>query len=670
MKIVNVCIPLTLITSYLPQSDSKSIPDDLKQTLSAAVSISTKPISLGPKSDNVELEDADPDILEKKRQEIQKELELQLKMESRKAAAKEAALRKRKRQPSSSSSSSSSSDSESSSTSSSTSSSDERHKARKIKVKRHGSTSSSDELHAKKAAKKRMYRGEVCFENTSHARKLQGTAMKSKKRSMSPSPSKKQRASSSSTVMINSKGKKVVIKSVKISSEKHHRLREKEKEREKERELQLREREREKERERERERLRLREKERIRSRSPKIRPRSRSPKRLSRSREPYRKPSPQAQRRTSPSRSRMRSSSRPLSRRMDSRERERREKEKNDRETAREKERREALARCQERQRERERLAKEKSRRALEDEKMDRLLPRPAERAMALAAARDRSRESMERERHAHAGHSIEKEHIGSYARGYSERAESYDHVRRHDKEIRDHDREYVSSRHRDEENLRDGDLDRDVYDHRRDDRRTDYQSRNYIEEQRHRNDRENWAHEEVPPHDSFRATDRHHRAESIHLKKHTERESYTDSREWIAGPSDPAAKWESRKNTSWPQDSENWDRYKEDSWQETRPHQTAPPLQHERNVSEKPEHVVGSAPISKPIISVNRRWNSWRGRGRGTLHHTDFRRTNLHHHHEGFEERGEIYRRHINPSVQSGSDRKSNLRHHCFQFN
>lgn len=79
------------------QSDSKSLIDDFKQTLSAAVSISTKPILTKP--DSAELEDADPDILEKKRLELQKEL----KMESRRAAA---SMRKRKRAQSESSSSS------------------------------------------------------------------------------------------------------------------------------------------------------------------------------------------------------------------------------------------------------------------------------------------------------------------------------------------------------------------------------------------------------------------------------------------------------------------------------------------------------------------------------------------------------------------------------------
>lgn len=78
------------------QSDSKQYIDDFKQTLSAAVSISTKPIL--PRPETVELEDADPDLLEKKRLELQKEL----KMESRRSAA----LRKRKRPPSESSSSS------------------------------------------------------------------------------------------------------------------------------------------------------------------------------------------------------------------------------------------------------------------------------------------------------------------------------------------------------------------------------------------------------------------------------------------------------------------------------------------------------------------------------------------------------------------------------------
>lgn len=90
---------------YSKQSqESKSLSDDFKQTLSAAVSITTKPILSKP--DAAELEDADPDILEKKREEIRKELELQMKMDSRRIAS-----RKRKHAESSSSSSSSGSDS-------------------------------------------------------------------------------------------------------------------------------------------------------------------------------------------------------------------------------------------------------------------------------------------------------------------------------------------------------------------------------------------------------------------------------------------------------------------------------------------------------------------------------------------------------------------------------
>lgn len=76
---------------YSKQSESKSIADDLKQTLSAAVTITTsttKSLKASTDSNRVDLlEDADPDILEKKRKEIQKELELQMRMESRKAAA-------------------------------------------------------------------------------------------------------------------------------------------------------------------------------------------------------------------------------------------------------------------------------------------------------------------------------------------------------------------------------------------------------------------------------------------------------------------------------------------------------------------------------------------------------------------------------------------------------
>lgn len=567
----------------------KSITDDLKQTLSAAVSITTKPISSLNKPDT-ELEDADPDILEKKRQEIQKELELQMKMESRRAAALH--QRKRKRAPSDSSSSSSSSDSESSSSSSSSSSSDDRHKSRKMKAKRRDSSSSSDE-YAKKVKKRLCQSKKEALKLHKSSKKHQiVVSHKSKRRSTSPM-SKKHRSDSSSAIMMSPTGQKVIVKSLKISSsaEKHHRLREKEIERS---ELL----QKEKEREKERERLRLRE-EQMRSRSPKLQ-RSRTPKR-----EFSKQRSPMLRRSTSKQNSRHR---------LESVETERREKE-----------RREALLRCQERQRERERLAKE--------DKGTRLLPRPAERAMALAAAQECR---------------VEKEPFPN-TRSYNERTEPFDH-RRHPKDARDHDRSYTN-RHRTDETLRDN-VERE-YD-RRDDHQSEYQrtSTSYLEE-RQRSERD-W-HDETAPKEMYERSnerrqsgraewDHKHRSESL-------RENYPDRKDWTSS-SETTQKWENRKNSSWQQDSEsNWNsRYKDDSWQDS---PTAQPSHHNRSIGDKPnEHANSSGSASKPL-NVNRRWNSWRGRGRGNHHHNDFRRS--HHHTEILEERGEIYRRHINPQGASG---------------
>lgn len=375
---------------------------------------------------------------------------------------------------------------------------------------------------------------------------------------------------------------------------------------------------REKEIEKKRERMRMLEKERI--RSPKMRPKSRTPvKRRTPSASPA-KPS----RYSTPV-------SRPLERRVDSRERERdrRDKERLEREAAREKERRDALARCQERQRERERLAKEKSRgRAIEEEphvKVDRLLPRPAERAaMALAAARGLSRESIERERHANAGRNVEKkilmESYGSRSE-YSEHASSYS-GRRHEKEsIRESERPAYDEGHG-----------------RREERRSEFQaSTSYVEEPRHRSERRaDWAHEESyerPPdrHQSIREWE--HSSSGRHAEhSSTSRENYAETRDW-APTSESSSKWERReshgKPSTWQQsETENWDRY----------HGT-------EKVDAGASASTSPGAIGKGIVS--RRWNTWRGRGRGTHHQTEFRRP---HHHEIYEERGDVYRRHINP--------------------
>lgn len=325
---------------YSKQSDSKSLTDDFKQTLSAAVSI--KP-TLSISKPDVELDDADQDILEKKRQEIQKELELQMKMDSRRTGV----IRKRKRVQSSSESSSSSSDSESSSSSSSSSSTDDRYRARKNKNKHRESSTSSDEYAKKLAKKKRACQSKkeiLKLHKISKKHEIGSVSRKSKRHSTSPL-AKKHRGDGSSAILMSPSSQKV-MKNMKVSAtiDKHHRIREKDVERS---ELLQRE---QKERER-----RIRE-ERIHE-SPKIRRTSRTPK------SEFNRRTPPLRRSQSPK------SRRSMSRRIESCERERR-----DKELVREKDRRDVLIRGSEKPRERERIVK--------DAKGQRLLPRPAERGM------------------------------------------------------------------------------------------------------------------------------------------------------------------------------------------------------------------------------------------------------------------------------------------------
>lgn len=534
---------------YSKQSDSKSLSDDFKQTLSAAVSITTKPILSKP--DAVELEDADPDILEKKREEIRKELELQMKMDSRRVAA-----RKRKHAESSSSSSTSGSESDSTSSSSSSSSSDNRHKSRKLKNKRRDSSSSSDEYAKKLAKKKRLCQSKkeaLKLHKLSKKHEIV-VSRKTKKRSPSPPLAKKHR-SDSSAIMLSPSGQKVMVKNLKISTsiDKHHRVREKDIERN---ELIQRS---------ERERIRIRE-ERIRSRSPKMtRTRSRSPKRERSS--PVMRPSPSDKR------------NRSLSRRMDT-EHERREKE---RELAREKERREALLRCQERQRERERLPK--------DSKNQRLLPRPAERAMALAAAQERN---------------TDKE-IGYSNRSFVERSEPFEH-RRHEKDAREHDRSY------------------EKYDGHSRREPGDYQHSSTYRRDWHEESTSKDIYERPAEHQSSSREWDHKRSETVRASDYPERKEWSESTPKWADRGKPTEKYERRSQS------------------EYSPHASS------RTYSERTEPFDPSATssVSKPIGGIRGRWSSWRGRGRGTHNHTDFRRP--HHHTEILEERGEIYRRHINP--------------------
>lgn len=531
--------------------------DDFKQTLSAAVSITTKPILSKP--DAVELEDADPDILEKKREEIRKELELQMKMDSRRVTA-----RKRKHAESSSSSSSSGSDSESTSSTSSSSSSDNRHKSRnKLKNKRRDSSSSSDEYAKKLAKKKRACQSkkEVLKLHKISKKHEIAVSRKAKKRSPSPPLAKKHRSDGSSSIILSpSAHQKVLVKNLKISTsvDKHHRVREKDVERS---ELLQRS---------ERERMRMRE-ERVRSRSPKIaQTRSRTPKR---ERSPVLRRSPSDK----PNRS--------LSRRMDS-EHERREKE---REIAREKERREALLRCQERQRERERLAK--------DSKSQRLLPRPAERAMALAAAQERN---------------TEKE-VGYSNRSFTERSDTFEH-RRHDKDVREHDRSY------------------EKYDSHSRREQTDYQHTSTYRRDWHEESSSKEIYERSTEHQSSSRDWDHKRSDNIRGGG-----DYSDRKEW----NETTPKWADTRKPA--------EKYERRGQNEYVPHSSSRGGYADR--SESTFDPSSTSSVSKPIGGgggMRGRWNSsWRGRGRGS-HHSDYRRP--HHHTEILEERGEIYRRHINP--------------------
>lgn len=619
-----------------------------------------------PKPDNVELEDADPDSLEKKRAELQKELEIQLKMEtSRKVATKEV-VRKRKKVRSSSSSSSSSSDSGSSSdSSSSTSSKESKRKNRKEKLRKRGSSSSSDEPRKKPAKAKR-----VCHKKSDGTKSHKSNhkkSLESKLRKRSQSPALRKRVGSTPPKSVT----KLPIKN-KLSVDnvaKHHRM--KEAVRDRDREFPIRDRDREKDKDRER----MRSRERIRSRSPKMRAKSRTPKRLSSRDLKHKSPSRRVGGSSGGSMRRDRSVERVVKKdfkRHDSRERERERREKerlcreDAREAAREKERQEILARCQERH-ERERLAREKLRRERDDDRMkpDRLLPRPAERAMAIAAARDRSRDkSIDRERLRSVSHSrsgrdrMERDkEPNSYDRVYERDDPRYEnHDRRIEKDdrggglrderdyIRRHDDgrpESVNSPYlgREKRIVERDDIEWEAsghsgvgdqrYDDLREDRRIthDYggSSRGYIDE-RHIGERDrDWIRDsEMGRTDDRGMYDRHggrewDRADTSHTLP---RDNYVDNREWSGGMNerqwDNKGKWQQQQ-----EDEENWD--EDDSkWQEY--NRMPDTVHHDGGIGSG----IGNMGMNGGDVQrggPNRRWNSWRGR-RGSQHHSgDFRR-------------------------------------------
>ncbi|XP_059618600.1 fl(2)d-associated complex component isoform X2 [Phlebotomus argentipes] len=399
------------------------------------------------------LEDAAAEVLEKRRDELKK----QLKMESQVKKSSKEILKKHKKIPrpsSTSSDSSSSSDSgsssgrkNSSSDDSSTSSSSSSRESRKMlkggKRRRTSSSSSNDHPPLKKKLTGRKHGSHKKSVVKIHAKKVSSKGRSS--RALTPISVGRKRS-----ISPQSKGsQKALPKQKSVGKEKHHSGLVKERSRDtKDRELH-----------REKEKMRHHGKERVRSRSP-VKSR-RSPQR---SREPKRK---SHEKRLSPSKMRTalrrdrspeRAAKVPLkdaSRRHESsimlKERERRDKERADREAARNKERAEALARCQERQRERERLAKEKE---LADRDkgdrskiVDRLLPRPAERAMALAASRGEGHDKVERDR--------TRSHSRSNVRGgeFAERRYHDSPTLRRDREERHGERgrehEYVLMRNR-----------------------------------------------------------------------------------------------------------------------------------------------------------------------------------------------------------------------------
>lgn len=235
--------------------------------------------------------------------------------------------------------------------------------------------------------------------------------------------------------------------------------------------------------------------------------------------------------------------------------------------------------------------------------------------AMALAAAQERN---------------ADKEHVPQYSsRPYADRSDNFDH-RRHIKDAREHDRSY--------ENRREP---------------GDYQhGGSYRRDWNDTANKERDWHEESAPKEIY---DRHR--DWDRKRGETNRppvEGYSDRKDW----SENNPKWESRKNSSWQQDSESgWNnRYKDDNWQDTNPPTTS--SHHARGIGEKSTEQGTPSTMAKPIVGgpgvIMRRWNTWRGRGRGSAHHSDFRRP--HHQTEILEERGEIYRRHINPQATNGN--------------
>ncbi|KXJ73960.1 hypothetical protein RP20_CCG014631 [Aedes albopictus] len=455
--------------------------------------------------DQSSLENADQDILERKRKELQHELKLEMdasgggsshhhhhhhssssSMMKQKSGKETLVVKKIRKVPaprrsssssdSSSSSGSDSSDSDSSSSSSSSSRDSRRVKKRTVRQRR-DSSSSSDGGGAKKIVKKHPKKLSADGTKRIVTKKIGGHLTKIRvKKVTSPGGTTSHIRKVAREVSPSGKTptKYTVKKVVALKKDKHAVVVDaRERVREKEREMALRE----KEREREKERLRLRERERerehVKSRSPRAHIRSRSPRsRMSptavtvtvRGRE--KKKSPEGSRYREPPVAVVRRPERSPER-MDDRRRhetlkDRERRERQERELARNKEREEALARCQERQRERERLAAAKDRVAPRRERevpppidgglekpdrhrpVERLLPRPAERARALAAARSPGGGKLDHDRSRTPNSPRSRDRIPrerSFDRGPADRG----FVDHHDRRSRSRDREYVT---------------------------------------------------------------------------------------------------------------------------------------------------------------------------------------------------------------------------------
>ncbi|XP_055630534.1 fl(2)d-associated complex component-like isoform X2 [Toxorhynchites rutilus septentrionalis] len=449
--------------------------------------------------DQSSLENADQDILERKRKELQQELKLEMdasgggsghhhhhhhssSLAMKQKSTKETLVVKKVRKvpvprrsssssDSSSSSGSDSSDSDSSSSSSSSSRDSRRVKKRGVRPRR-GSSSSSDGCGSKKVIKKHVKKVPADGTKRIITKKIGGhltTKIRVKKVTSPGGTSHIRKVARDVSPGGKVPTKYTIKKVVAVKKDKHSAVVDaRERVREKERELALREKEREREKERLRHRERERELEQVKSRSPRALIRSRSPRsRLSptsititaRGRE-LKKKSPEPARYREPVATVTRRAERSLDRVEDRRrqhepsnDRERRER--HERELVRPKEREEVVVRPLERPRERERLAvKEKVRRVDRDgdgglEKPDRhrpverLLPRPAERARALAAARSPGKPDRDRSRSPNSPRSRERiPRERSYERGAAERGGYIDH---HDRRSRSREREYVA---------------------------------------------------------------------------------------------------------------------------------------------------------------------------------------------------------------------------------